>query len=353
MHVDELAFHLPPNLIAPAPLQQRDQSRLLRLKVLGQQAVISDHKTCDLPVLLRAGDLIVVNDARVIPSRVYGRARGHPIELTLYQAPGEHQWLALARPAKRLRNGDDIAIAPDVRLLVVDSPTEGKVTLNWPNNISNPLEWLRNHGSLPLPGYLKRMAQASDLTGYQTIFAKTEGAIAAPTAGLHFTPTLLSNLRSNHIEYVTVTLHVGPGTFLPIRTPTLEEHSMHPELGQIRSATAAKINTTKAAGGRVIAIGTTVLRLLESALRPDGTVAPFSGQTNLYITPGYRIRSVDLLLTNFHQPRSTPLVLVAAFAGLSPIRAAYEHAAAKGYRFYSYGDCCLLENTSLTKADTI
>lgn len=351
MQLEALEFHLPEPLIAPFPLRQKDQARLLYLRAPGRYPAICDLKVLDLVTLLNPGDLLVFNDTRVIPSQVLGQVRARPISLTLYQSPDRANWQALARPAKRIRCGDRITLDSETSLQVLSFHPEGS-TVRWSDSTSFPLEWLRKHGRPPLPSYLKRPAQPSDWQDYQTIFANADGAVAAPTASLHFTPALLKLLSRHRIEHTTVTLHVGPGTFRPIRSKTLQEHTMQPEWGQISPATANKINTAKAASQRVIAVGTTVLRLLETALGPDGTVTPFRGQTGLYITPGYQIGSADLLLTNFHQPRSTPLALAAAFAGLSPILAAYEHAKTMGYRFYSYGDCCLLENASLQAQPT-
>jgi S-adenosylmethionine:tRNA ribosyltransferase-isomerase len=286
----------------------------------------------------------VFNDTRVIPARLFGRRGAAQVEVTLHKAVDAGRWRAFARPARKLRPGDPVEFDEGLTAEVLAKGEGGEVELGFNRSGTALMDSLQRVGRTPLPPYIKRPggADARDRSDYQTIFAARDGAVAAPTAGLHFTPALLESLDRHGIGRVTVTLHVGAGTFLPVKVEDTGDHVMHPETGIIEAAAADRINAARAAGGRIVAAGTTSLRLLESAAEPGGRIEPFSGDTKLFITPGYRFKAVDLLLTNFHLPRSTLFMLVAAFAGLDRMRAAYEHAKAAGYRFYSYGDCCLL-----------
>jgi S-adenosylmethionine:tRNA ribosyltransferase-isomerase len=296
----------------------------------------------DLPELLVPGDLLVFNDTKVIPARLIGRRGQATVEVTLHKRDSDTLWRAFARPAKRLKPGDRLAFAADFSAEVTAKGEAGEVTLAFDRGGADLLAALERHGAMPLPPYMGRDADARDRADYQTLFAAREGAVAAPTAGLHFTPELLAALDARGIGRVTLTLHVGAGTFLPVKVEDTKDHVMHSEWGEIDDTAAARINDARRQGGRIVSVGTTSLRLLETAASADGTVRPFAGETDIFITPGYRFRAVDLLLTNFHLPRSTLFMLVAAFSGLARMKAAYEHAKAARYRFYSYGDACLL-----------
>jgi S-adenosylmethionine:tRNA ribosyltransferase-isomerase len=339
MRVDLFDFDLPPALIADRPAVPRDSARLLEVA-----ANLRDHIVRDLPVLLRPGDLLVFNDTRVIPARLFGRRGAAGVEVTLHKCVAAGRWRAFARPARKLKQGDVIAFDGGLSTTVAEKGEGGEVELAFDRGGAELMAALAAVGRMPLPPYIKRPAGADerDRADYQTIFAARDGAVAAPTAGLHFTPALLAALEARGVARVAVTLHVGAGTFLPVKAEDTKDHVMHAELGVIDAAAAAAVAQTRAAGGRIVAVGTTSLRLLETAADESGRIRPFSGDTNLFITPGYRFKAVDLLLTNFHLPRSTLFMLVAAFAGLDRMKAAYEHAKAAGYRFYSYGDCCLL-----------
>jgi S-adenosylmethionine:tRNA ribosyltransferase-isomerase len=339
MRVDLFDFDLPLALIADRPAVPRDSARLLEVA-----ANLRDHIVRDLPVLLRPGDLLVFNDTRVIPARLFGRRGAAGVEVTLHKCVAAGRWRAFARPARKLKQGDVIAFDGGLSTTVAEKGEGGEVELAFDRGGAELMAALAAVGRMPLPPYIKRPAGADerDRADYQTIFAARDGAVAAPTAGLHFTPALLAALEARGVARVAVTLHVGAGTFLPVKAEDTKDHVMHAELGVIDAAAAAAVAQTRAAGGRIVAVGTTSLRLLETAADESGRIRPFSGDTNLFITPGYRFKAVDLLLTNFHLPRSTLFMLVAAFAGLDRMKAAYEHAKAAGYRFYSYGDCCLL-----------
>jgi S-adenosylmethionine:tRNA ribosyltransferase-isomerase len=341
MRTADFDFELPPERIADRPANPRDAARLLLVRKDG----LEDRIFRDLPELLAPGDLLVVNDTRVIPARIQGRRGQAQIEATLHKAESLDIWRAFARPAKRLKPGDVIEIAEGFRAQVLAKGEAGEVTLKFSVGGADLIAALHRHGRMPLPPYIRRPegALASDREDYQTIFARAEGAVAAPTAALHFTPALLERLGQRGIEIARLTLHVGAGTFLPVKVETIEEHRMHAEWGEIGAAAAASVNRTREKGGRIVAVGTTSLRLLESAAAPDGRLASFTGDTSLFITPGYRFKLVDRLITNFHLPRSTLFMLVAAFAGLDRMKRAYAHAIEAGYRFYSYGDACLLE----------
>ena len=355
MRTDLFDYHLPAELIALRPVAPRDAARLLVLDPAAEQS-LADRMIRDLPDLLAPGDALVFNDTKVIPAELSGvrrrDERSAQVSVTLTERLGPNRWQALARPAKRLKPGDriDFGEGSNVCLLgslaaTVESRGEdGEVTLAF-DLAGPPLdEAIHAQGAMPLPPYIasRRVADARDVSDYQTIFARDEGAVAAPTAGLHFTETLMQALAERGISRHFVTLHVGPGTFLSVRAADTEGHHMHAERGHVSAETAAALNAVKARGGKIVAVGTTSLRLLESAASADGRLAPCDGPTNLFITPGYRFRFVDRLLTNFHLPRSTLFMLVASFSGLDLMKRAYAHAVASRYRFYSYGDACLL-----------
>ncbi len=340
MRTADFDFHLPPERIADRPASPRDSARLLQV---GRE--LRDWRVRDLPRLLAPGDLLVVNDTKVIPARLTGRRGAARIEATLHKREAADRWRAFVRPAKRLKPGDRIEFAEGFAAEMLAKGEAGEVTLGFTLGGPALMAALERHGAMPLPPYIPRPAgpTEADKHDYQTLFARVAGAVAAPTAGLHFTPALLDALEARGVAVRQVTLHVGAGTFLPVKSETVEEHRMHAEYGKIGAETAAAVNAAKAAGGRIVAVGTTSLRLLESAAAEDGTLAPFAGDTALFITPGYRFKLVDRLLTNFHLPRSTLFMLVAAFAGLERMKRAYAHAIAAGYRFYSYGDACFIE----------
>jgi S-adenosylmethionine:tRNA ribosyltransferase-isomerase len=351
MRVDLFDFHLPPELIAQHPVRPRDAARLL---VVGHGAP-EDRRVSDLPALLRPGDLLVLNDTRVIPARLVGRRGDARVEITLHQAvrgvenSGESRWRAFARPARRCRVGDVLSFGAALEAEVLAKGEGGEITLGFGCAPEILLQRLEASGQMPLPPYIRRSPQGDlqDRADYQTMFALRPGAVAAPTAALHFTPELMTALEQREIDHVFITLHVGAGTFLPVKALDTGAHRMHAEWYAVPPDSAQRINA-RAAGGRIVAVGTTVLRTLESAAAPDGRVQPATGETRLFITPGYRFQAVDLLLTNFHLPRSTLFMLAAAFAGLGRIRAAYAHAIERGYRFYSYGDACLLARAAGT-----
>jgi S-adenosylmethionine:tRNA ribosyltransferase-isomerase len=344
MRLSDFDFDLPPARIAQHPARPRDAARLL---VVAER--LADRWVRDLPELLRPGDVLVANDTRVIPARLSARRGAARIGITLDRPLADGTWHALARNARRLRDGDLLAFdgAEELAATVRARHPDGGVGLAFNLHGSVFASALRRAGALALPPYIARPGGTlpEDEADYQTVFAARPGAVAAPTAGLHFTPSLLEALGARAIRRVTITLHVGAGTFLPVRAEAVTAHRMHPERGEIGEETAATINEARRAGGRVVAVGTTSLRLLESAAGENG-VRAFTGETDLFILPGHRFRAVDLLMTNFHLPRSTLFMLVCAFAGTERMRAAYAHAIAEGYRFYSYGDACLLERAS-------
>ena len=339
MRVDLFDFELPAERIALRPASPRDAARLL----LVQGRALSDRAVGDLPVLLRKGDILVFNDTRVIPAQLEGRRGEARIGATLHKREGPRAWRAFVRNAKRVRDGDRIDFGSGVSAVAAGRAADGSVLLTFAGD--EPVEVLLDRaGRMPLPPYIaaKRDTDERDASDYQTMFAREKGAVAAPTAALHFTPALMSSLEAAGIEHETLTLHVGAGTFLPVKAEDTAEHVMHSEWGRIDAATAERLNLARAAGRRVIAVGTTSLRLLESAASADGKVLPFEGDTDIFITPGYTFRAVDGLLTNFHLPRSTLFMLVSALMGRETMQAAYAHAIAEGYRFYSYGDASLL-----------
>jgi S-adenosylmethionine:tRNA ribosyltransferase-isomerase len=339
MRVDLFDFDLPPERIALRPASPRDAARMLVVDGSGMR----DLKVRDLPGLLRAGDCLVFNDTRVIPAQLEGRRGEAKIGVTLHKRLGPRDWQVFVRNAKRVRPGDLIDFAADVQARAGERDEDGGMTLSFLGD--EPLELLLERaGRMPLPPYIasKRETDARDHDDYQTMFADEPGAVAAPTAALHFTPELLSVLEQAGIQHALLTLHVGAGTFLPVKADDTQDHRMHAEWGRIEPETADRLNTIRAAGGRLIAVGTTSLRLLESATGEDGIIRPFADETRIFITPGYRFRAVDGLMTNFHLPRSTLFMLVSALMGTERMQAAYAHAIAEGYRFYSYGDSSLL-----------
>jgi len=338
MNLADFAYDLPPDRIATTPARPRDSARLLHVA-----ATLKDHTIRDLPNILRPGDLLVVNDTKVIPAQLTATRGAARIGITLDRALPNGAWRVLLRNARRVKPGDTLDIDPEFSAEVTATLPDGAAILKF--HTDDLPAALRRTGALALPPYIARPegVTAQDESDYQTMFAAHEGAVAAPTAGLHFTPALMDAFTARGIAIARLTLHVGAGTFLPVRTENLSDHKMHAERGILDHAAAAAINQTRARGGRVIPIGTTALRLLETAAQEDGTVTPFDGETDIFILPGYRFKIADLLITNFHLPRSTLLMLVSAFAGMAKIRAAYAHAIAAGYRFYSYGDACLLE----------
>lgn len=347
MKLDDFDFHLPEHLIATRPVRPRPAARMLVVRPDGME----DRHVADLPGLLRSGDRLILNNTRVIPARLDGRRhRMTPqgeavagIEVTLMQPDAAGGWRALAKPLRKLAQGEVIRFAAGLEARVVE---RGQTDLRLEFNLEGPAfeAALARAGQMPLPPYIaaKRAPDAQDNDDYQTVFAKTPGAVAAPTASLHFDAGLLDKLRAAGVSFTEVTLHVGAGTFLPVKVEDVTTHRMHAEWGEVTPAAAAEINATRAAGGRVIAVGTTALRLIESAAAPDGTLAPWVGETDIFIYPGYRFRITDGLMTNFHLPKSTLLMLVSALMGQDRMRDAYSHAVAEGYRFFSYGDASLL-----------
>jgi S-adenosylmethionine:tRNA ribosyltransferase-isomerase len=344
MRVDLFDFHLPPDRIADRPVSPRDAARLLHVTADG---TLSDRAVLDLPALLAPGDVLVLNDTRVIPARLFARVGQGRVEIMLHRRVAPDAWWAFARPARRLKPGTPLAFADDFAGACVEKGEGGEVLVRFDRGGADLMAALQVHGHVPLPPYIKRSDDARDRADYQTVHARADGAVAAPTAGLHMTERLFAALDARGVRRVTVTLHVGAGTFLPVKADDTEDHRMHVEDGTVSAEAAATVNAARAAGGRVVAVGTTALRVLESAAGPDGTLAAFGGGTDLFITPGYRFRIVDRLMTNFHLPRSTLFMLVSAFSGLETMQAAYAHAVGSGYRFYSYGDACLLERRAV------
>jgi S-adenosylmethionine:tRNA ribosyltransferase-isomerase len=339
VNVDLFDFELPNERIALRPASPRDAARLLVLDPAGTH----DRHVGDLPACLRPGDCLVFNDTRVIPAQLEGVRGEARIGATLHKREGPRRWRAFIRNAKRLREGDSIDFGQGVIATASDRAEDGSFALDFAGD--EPVELLLERcGRMPLPPYIasKRATDARDADDYQTMFASEPGAVAAPTAALHFTPALLAALETAGIGHATLTLHVGAGTFLPVKAEDTAEHKMHAEWGRIDQATADRLNAVRAAGGRVIAVGTTSLRLIESAAGEDNIIRPFEGDTAIFITPGYRFKGIDGLVTNFHLPRSTLFMLVSALMGLDRMQAAYAHAIANDYRFYSYGDASLL-----------
>jgi S-adenosylmethionine:tRNA ribosyltransferase-isomerase len=355
MRVDAFDFELPPERIALRPASPRDSAQML---VVGAHGGLTDSRVSALPDFLRPGDALVVNDTRVIAARLEGvRVRGEAsasIEATLIRRVDDCRWRALVRPAKKLKVGERIRFGETSESMacllgaldaeVEDKGEAGEVLLRFHFAGAALDEAIERLGAPPLPPYIadRRAPRVEDRADYQTMFAVNDGAVAAPTAGLHFTPGLVDRLAARDVALHRVTLHVGAGTFLPVKVEDTSDHKMHAEWGAIDAATAAALNAAREKGGRIVCVGTTSARILESAADTNGRVLPYSGDTAIFITPGYRFRAVDMLMTNFHLPRSTLFMLVSAFSGLEEVRAAYAHAIARGYRFYSYGDACLL-----------
>ena len=354
MRTADFDFELPEDCIALRPAEPRDAARLM---VVGPDGAIEDRRVTELPRLLRPGDLLVCNDTRVIPARLNGlRERAGAtvsVEATLHRRLAPDRWAAFMKPGKRLREGDRVRFgargdglceATELDATVAAKGEAGEVTLAFDLSGAALDEAIAAHGVMPLPPYIaaKRPEDERDRRDYQTVFARHDGSVAAPTAALHFTGELLSALSAAGVEQRFVTLHVGAGTFLPVKAEAVSEHRMHPEYGEVSAETADAVTAARAEGRRVICVGTTSLRLLESAADETGVVRPFAGETSIFITPGHRFRAVDVLMTNFHLPRSTLFMLVCAFAGTDVMRAAYARAIEQGYRFYSYGDASLL-----------
>ncbi|MDJ0683782.1 MAG: tRNA preQ1(34) S-adenosylmethionine ribosyltransferase-isomerase QueA [Alphaproteobacteria bacterium] len=350
MKVDLFDFDLPEERIAQEPVSPRDSARMLDLTDAG-----TAHRIVrDLPGRLEPGDMLVVNDTKVIPARLSGRRAGPDggarMEVTLHKRLSLDSWRVFARPARKLRLGDRFETAVGLTATVTWKGEAGEAALQFDRSGEDLMTALHRDGQAPLPPYIKRGADdprgAADKTDYQTLFAEKEGAVAAPTASLHYTDALVAAIEARGVTIEKLTLHVGAGTFLPVKVADTDDHIMHAEIGVLSAETADALNTAKARGGRIVASGTTSLRLLESAARADGRLDPFDGETDLFITPGYRFKAVDRLLTNFHLPRSTLFMLVCAFAGTDRMKRAYAEAIEAGYRFYSYGDCCLLERSA-------
>ena len=355
MRTDLFEFELPPERIALRPVAPRDAARLLVVRP-GLVPEFDDRGVRDLPQLLRPGDALVVNDTKVIPARLRGRRIGRgsepAIEATLHRRLDGARWRAFVKPAKRLAPGDVVRFGEEGKVCflgqldatVEDKGDGGEVTLAFAFHGPVLDQAVEERGDMPLPPYIaaRRAPDERDRIDYQTLFAQAEGSVAAPTAGLHFTDALVAGLAQRGIVVHKVTLHVGAGTFLPVKSVDTAEHRLHAEAGSVSAATASALNAVRRAGGRIVAVGSTSLRLLETAVAADGTLQPFSGETALFLTPGARFRAVDAFMTNFHLPRSTLFMLVAAFSGLDLMQRAYAHAIAAGYRFYSYGDACLL-----------
>lgn len=356
MRVDLFDFDLPEESIALRPMSPRDHARLLIVRPEGE-TTLEDRRVFDLPSFLKPGDALVFNDTKVIPAQLEGLrlregAQRTQVSTTLHMRADQSRWKAFARPGKRIKVGDRIefghtgnaCLLGKLGATVEEKGDAGEVTLRFDFSGAALDEAIATVGHIPLPPYIasKRDEDEKDRADYQTIYAREEGAVAAPTAGLHFTPDLFEKLDAAGIERHFVTLHVGAGTFLPVKADDTTHHKMHEEIGHVSALTASRLNAVKERGGRIVCIGTTSLRLIESAAGEDGLIRPFAGPTDIFITPGYRFRAVDMLMTNFHLPKSTLFMLVSAFSGLDTMRAAYDHAIKTGYRFYSYGDGSLL-----------
>lgn len=340
MRVDLFDFDLPTENIALRPARPRDSARML---VVDGEAAFKDVRVRDLPQAMRAGDVLVFNDTRVIPAQLEGRRGDARIGATLHKRIDLRRWQAFVRNAKRLHPGDRVDFPHDVTAIAEQRHADGSWTLAFEGD--EPVEvLLERAGRMPLPPYIagKRPTDEADAEDYQTMFAREKGAVAAPTAALHFTPDLMAALDAAGVQFETLTLHVGAGTFLPVKAKDTGDHQMHAEWGRIDTATADRLNAARARGGRIIAVGTTSLRLLESATGDDDVIRPFEGDTSIFITPGYRFKAIDGLMTNFHLPKSTLFMLVSALMGLDRMQAVYGHAINSGYRFYSYGDSSLL-----------
>jgi S-adenosylmethionine:tRNA ribosyltransferase-isomerase len=348
MKVADFDFELPSALIAQEPARPRDSARLLHVS-----DKLGDLRITDIPKLVRPGDVMVFNDTRVIPARLNGWRGAAKVEVTLMMREKDGAWSALARPGRRLKPGDFIDFAPGFAARVIAKRESGDILIAFDMSDGDLRLALETHGIMPLPPYIKRARDAAadittgDRADYQTMYAKHDGAVAAPTAGLHFTPTVMSALKLRDVTTAFVTLHVGAGTFQPVKVEDTDDHVMHSEWGAVTQRAADIVNEARSRGGRIIAVGTTSLRLIESAADQDGVLHPFQDTTDIFITPGYRFKAVDAMVTNFHLPRSTLFMLVSALAGLERMKDAYMHAIAQGYRFYSYGDACFLERQTV------
>lgn len=344
MRIDRFDFALPSSRIALRPAEPRDSARML---VVPPDGPFTDAHVSDLPSWLEAGDCLVVNDTRVIKAQLSGRRGDAKVAVTLHEHQGRGCWRAFAKPLKRLKTGDVVQFAAGFSATVA-ARTAREVVLDFAMDDSDLLQKLDELGEVPLPPYIrsKRAEDRDDKAAYQTIYAKHDGAVAAPTAGLHFTEALFGKLAARGLQQVSLTLHVGAGTFLPVTVDDTDDHVMHEERITLSAAAAERLNAARAAGGRIVAVGTTSLRVLESVADAEGRFQAYSGKTGIFITPGYRFRGCDLLMTNFHLPRSTLFMLVSAFSGLPRMQEAYAHAIAGDYRFYSYGDACLLFPTA-------
>jgi len=338
MRTDLFDFELPPERIAARPVSPRDAARMLHVTREGW----ADRGVADLASLLRPGDVMVFNDTKVIPARLLGRRGVVAVELLLHRRIDAATWDVFAKPGKRLRPGQVMEFDGGLSAEVQSKSDDGLVRVTFNHGGAELLQKLHDVGHMPLPPYIRRADDAKDRADYQTVYAAHDGSVAAPTAGLHFTPELLAAIDATGAKRLQVTLHVGAGTFLPVKVEDTEQHKMHAEWGEVTAEVADTLNTAKQNGGRIIAVGTTSLRLLESAAA-SGAIAPFSGETAIFITPGYRFKAVDVLMTNFHLPKSTLFMLVGAFVGLERMKSAYAHAIKSGYRFYSYGDASWLE----------
>lgn len=354
MRVDQFDFELPEDRIALRPVSPRDSAKLLQVRPDG----LSDHVIRDLPTLLRPGDTLVVNRTKVIPARLMGTRAprdtasagagatigGPRIEVTLHMRLGPNTWAAFAKPGKKLAEGDSITFKGGLAARVHEKREAGEIVLAFDQEGASLDTAIAEAGVMPLPPYIasRRAVDAQDEDDYQTLFARISGSVAAPTAGLHFTPNLMAALEAADIFVQEVCLHVGAGTFLPVKAEDTAEHKMHAEWGEVDELTAATLNRARERGGRIIPVGTTSLRILETATSDDGIVTPHAGETDIFITPGYRFKATDGLITNFHLPKSTLFMLVSALGGTENMKSAYRHAIDSGYRFYSYGDACLL-----------
>lgn len=354
MLVSQFDFDLPDSAIALRPATPRESARLMTVDGDGE---IGDHHVADLVDLIRPGDILVVNDTKVLPVQLHGNrdrdGQSVTIEATLIKSLSPFMWQAFIKPGRRVKVGDQVRFGQDGSALVLNATAtakdeDGLYTLSFDHSVEEMSTRLHQIGGMPLPPYIrsKRTEDEQDKTDYQTIFAAAEGSVAAPTAGLHFTPAILEALTNKGVKIAKVTLHVGAGTFLPVKVDDTRDHKMHAEYGEVTQSVADQINTARASGGRVICIGTTALRLIESACDDDGVIHPFADETSIFITPGVRVRSADILMTNFHLPKSTLFMLVCAFAGYDTMKAAYAHAVQTGYRFFSYGDASFLTNIS-------
>lgn len=339
--LSDFDYFLPADLIAQSPLNPRDQARLLHISNNG----LNEHLICHLPSILREGDLLIANDTKVIPAQLHGKINDKNIGFTLHKQKSVDRWLAFAKPAKRCTIGSTAVFGGGFEARVVERYVAGEIELEFNCSDIELTRMIEIYGKMPLPPYIKRSRDGdkADFLNYQTLFAKKAGAVAAPTAGLHFTPSLRQSIIDSGSEFVTITLHVGGGTFLPVKSENLSDHKMHSEWGEITPEIAAKINETKHKNGRIICIGTTSLRIVEAVWAKFGKMQDFKGDIDLFITPGYSFNVADLLLTNFHLPKSTLLMLVSAFAGFNEIKDAYQYAIKNQYRFFSYGDACLIE----------